>query len=532
MEPISYELIKRAVFKRFWAILLVGILGSAVAVFVAYVLPPTYTSEAKILIESQQIPSELAKTTVTSSTNERLELIQQRLMARNNILDLIERLDLFDNDPMTPTEQVAKIRESTSFRKLTLSRGRRDNDVAAFILSYSGPDPQVAARVVNELVTLVLEKNLISRSERANETFDFFKKDVEALAKQLADAEEAVADFQQANKDALPDTLGFRQKELSDLRSRRFTLERRLLDLQTSKSEAERRLELGRYGPEYADSVSPEEAALRQLERQLGQAKAVYASSHPQIRRLEAQIAQLRGDLDPAIANQTAEDRANARTLAREDLENKLDRIERDIELAEQEIRSLEERQASLEESISRTPQVAIELNSLQRNRDGLQEQYRRASSKLSIAETGQKLEVNRQAESFEVVEQAQVPTEPEAPKRKMIAAVGSVGSVGLAFSLAVLIEMLNRAIYTSSEMERRLQLRPLMTIPYIKTKADRRRRRRNLLLLVTFAIILPAVTLYALHVYYLPIDLLFDKVLERTGAAEMIETVMERLLE
>jgi len=240
----------------------------------------------------------------------------------------------------------------------------------------------------------------------------------------------------------------------------------------------------------------------------------------------------LRGDLDPAIANQTAEDRANARTLAREDLENKLDRIERDIELAEQEIRSLEERQASLEKSISRTPQVAIELNSLQRNRDGLQEQYRRASSELSIAETGQKLEVNRQAESFEVVEQAQVPTEPEAPKRKMIAAVGSVGSVGLAFSLAVLIEMLNRAIYTSSEMERRLQLRPLMTIPYIKTKADRRRRRRNLLLLVTFAIILPAVTLYALHVYYLPIDLLFDKVLERTGAAEMIETVMERLLE
>ena len=62
------------------------------AVGMAYKLPPVYLSTALILVESQQIPSELARSTVTTSAADRLELIEQRLMTRENLLEIIERL--------------------------------------------------------------------------------------------------------------------------------------------------------------------------------------------------------------------------------------------------------------------------------------------------------------------------------------------------------------------------------------------------------------------------------------------------------
>ena len=78
--------------RRAWILALTIVIGSSLAFSIAYLLPPVYRSTAKILVESQQIPSDLARSTVTSSTSERLHLIQQRLMTRDNLLEIIKRI--------------------------------------------------------------------------------------------------------------------------------------------------------------------------------------------------------------------------------------------------------------------------------------------------------------------------------------------------------------------------------------------------------------------------------------------------------
>jgi uncharacterized protein involved in exopolysaccharide biosynthesis len=55
-------------------------LGSAAAVGYALSLPSVYETSAKVLIESQQIPDEMARSTVNLSTAARLQLIEQRVM--------------------------------------------------------------------------------------------------------------------------------------------------------------------------------------------------------------------------------------------------------------------------------------------------------------------------------------------------------------------------------------------------------------------------------------------------------------------
>jgi len=532
MEPLSIDLIKRALLKRFWPIVLVTGFGSVLAILVAYVIPPVFVSSAKILVESQQIPTSLAQPTVTASANERLELIRQRLMTRANVASLIERLGLFRDEPdLSLGAKVARVRASTSFEKIAINASRRGGgEVGAFVLSYRSNNGAETARVANEMVTLVLEQNLLARSSRANETLEFFDKEAQRLQAELIRTESELAEFKRENGDALPDGLEFRQKELADLRGRRFDLERKLLDMEKQLRELEERLVRGQYGPDFEQERSPQQVALARLEQDLSAASAIYAPSHPTIRRIRTQIARIESSLSPAQREQNATDRDEIMAEARADLIEEIDLQKKEIRLAREELEGLAVRREELKTSIARTPQVGIDLNSLERRLAGLQVQFQETVRKRSAAETGQKLEVNQQAERFEVIEQAQTPDGPESPNRVMIAALGSVASLGLSVGLAVLFEMLNRAIYTASDLERRLQLRPLMTIPYIRTEADRRRSRMRFFLAVIVIVVLPLLALYAIDQYYMPLDLLMDKVLARTGLDGVIDMVRRRL--
>src|SRR3954469_1052900 len=79
-----------------------------VAAAVALLVPPVYQSTGTILIESQQIPTELVQATVTSYADERIEIIKQRVMTRENLLRIISKHHLFqaDGSAATPSAQL------------------------------------------------------------------------------------------------------------------------------------------------------------------------------------------------------------------------------------------------------------------------------------------------------------------------------------------------------------------------------------------------------------------------------------------
>src|SRR4051794_13075992 len=62
---------------------------------VTMMLPPIFRSEAKILVESQQIPTDLVRPTVTAGAKERIQIIEQRVMTRENLLAIVEKFQLF-----------------------------------------------------------------------------------------------------------------------------------------------------------------------------------------------------------------------------------------------------------------------------------------------------------------------------------------------------------------------------------------------------------------------------------------------------
>jgi len=85
---IEYELTLNdylSILKRRWVqMLVVFLLVLLAAIATAVLLPPTYQSTGTILVESQQIPPDLVKATVTGFADERIAVIKQRVMTRDN----------------------------------------------------------------------------------------------------------------------------------------------------------------------------------------------------------------------------------------------------------------------------------------------------------------------------------------------------------------------------------------------------------------------------------------------------------------
>lgn len=511
--------------RRFWLLLLSMATIGPLAVAIAYFLPPKFISTATIVVESQQIA--LVTSTVTVGTAERLQLIRQQLMTRENLLDLITKFGLYaERSDLTPSEKVEELRQNTAFSTITAPGAQRGTGaVLAFTISFTGSRAAVTASVANEFVTKILDENSRARTDRATETLSYFDQEVKRLSDALGAAEAEITRFKNENQDALPTSLGFRQGELSTVQGRLFQRQQSRLTLDEQRRTLEEALRSGQVGTLAGQPLTQEERDLLTLRNLLTQRQAVLADSHPEIANLKARIAALEKVVAPGSGTASAQASAAVqRTQAQIDL------LAKQIALLDEQQERDEAYRRKLEVSIAATPQVEITLNALLRRQAQLQNEYDAAVTKRVSASQGERLEVNQQAERFVLVEPPQVPDRPTSPNRPLIAAGGVMASVVIGLGLMVLAELLNQSIRTPQMLEHRTGLRPVVTLPYIMTGRERTARRLRLALVLLVCLVAIPGALWAVDSFYLPLDVLFDRLADRTGLNGLIRVIEIRL--
>ena len=77
--------------RRKFSILLPFLAVFTIAGVVAFLLPPRFKASTTILIENQQIPSDLVQSTVNTLVEETIQTIQQRIMSRSKLEEIIDR---------------------------------------------------------------------------------------------------------------------------------------------------------------------------------------------------------------------------------------------------------------------------------------------------------------------------------------------------------------------------------------------------------------------------------------------------------
>ena len=202
---------------------------------------PIFESEAKILVESPQIPTDLVEPTVTAAATERIQVIQQRLMSRDSLLPIVQKFNLFPSERtwMSETQLLDLMRERAVIALVDVNaqvagtnsngqpstvpqilRNAKDSAVA-FTLTFDYEAPDVAMKVANELLTAVLDEDVRSRTTNAAETTEFLTAEVKQLQTKLDGIDgqiftvkqQAVANLKQGTP-STPDDLKLQNEQL------------------------------------------------------------------------------------------------------------------------------------------------------------------------------------------------------------------------------------------------------------------------------------------------------------------------------
>ncbi|MBZ0129761.1 MAG: chain-length determining protein [Rhodobacteraceae bacterium] len=213
------------------------ILGSGVAASFMYALslPRLYETSAVIQIETPPLSTPIsAGSRETSRAMQQLLRTEQRLMARDHLIRIINEYDLFADRPgATQSDKVLALRLATRIEQVTnpTLQWRTDITPTALTVTVRLGDPNLAADIANEFVDSVLEHNKKSRSQRVRETLDFFESEATRVGAEIAALETEIAAFKHANAGALPEALIPKRTQLVTLEETDLELEQQLVEL-------------------------------------------------------------------------------------------------------------------------------------------------------------------------------------------------------------------------------------------------------------------------------------------------------------
>ncbi len=227
-----------------YLVMIVASLG-AVGIAIACFLPPVYRASAKILVEAPQIPADLARSTVPADPWQQIQIVEQRLTTRENLLDFARQLNVYGDSAATLSEDdiADDMRSRTTFEQLNVDPPAMGQGASMFAVSFDASDPEMAARVANRLVSVILNKNVSLRTDRASDTMQFFTRETSRLGNELSAIESQILKFKNANQGALPESADFRRTQQSNQQERLLLLDREEATLRSRRNNLMRSFE-------------------------------------------------------------------------------------------------------------------------------------------------------------------------------------------------------------------------------------------------------------------------------------------------
>lgn len=500
-------------------------LGTGIGLAIALALPPVYQSQATLIVESEQIPGDLATSTVRTGEIEALQIIRQRILSRDILLELANDLNLYSAQPdMIADEKISDLRQ----RIQIITQGgkvRRGESAATIVtVSFVAANAALSAQTSNELVTLILQENVRMRTNMARQTLDFFTQDVDRLEQSLSRISSQILTFQENNLNALPDSIEFRRDQQADLQERLAQLEREKSSLQERRAQLATLFEstgqtslTDRSG---AARLRPEEQQLAELRSEYARLSASLSDKHPRMSILKSQIEAAAAAV-AGLPPDTSQDQSQGLKLSLYDIQ--IADIDAQIRSIEDQHAATTARMQKIARTIEATPGNTVTLASMERDYANLQEQYNQAVANKAHAETGSMIESLSRGQRITVVDQAVPPETPSSPNRPLIAIGGLMAGLMLGVGILLLRELLNRAVRRPRDLENGLQITIFATIPYITTQAEHLRRRSIILGVVTVLVVGVPVVLWYVDQQVAPLQPVVERLLDRVGLGHFL---------
>jgi len=227
--------------RRVGLILMVAFLGCLASLWLALSQEQVYSSTEVIQITRPKIAGDLARSTVDGSSARRIQLIEQRLMARGTILEIVDQLNLFADRPgLLASEIVPLVRRSVTLTGTAAAREGSSDDGAISVLTITAimPTRDQAQAVAREFSRRTIALSQSTRIEQTQQTLTFFVEKEAALIRQITALEEELAEFRHDNKVTLPGAVEMRGAEIAAINESLLELAREEIEMRKAAEEA------------------------------------------------------------------------------------------------------------------------------------------------------------------------------------------------------------------------------------------------------------------------------------------------------
>jgi hypothetical protein len=154
----------------------------------------------------------------------------------------------------------------------------------------------------------------------------------------------------------------------------------------------------------------------------------------------------------------------------------------------------------------------------LTRDRDTSAQKYQDIRSRLLEAKVAEGLEIQRKGERFSLIDPPSLPEKPSKPNRVAIVLLGFILAVGGGIGLGATAESLDHSIRTPDQLVALTQHFPLAVIPFMPNEEDVSRAMLRRRVVQTAGLGALATVLLLLHVFVIPLDILWFTALRRFG--------------
>ncbi|MFW2589663.1 Wzz/FepE/Etk N-terminal domain-containing protein [Sagittula sp. SSi028] len=222
------------------AFLIAGIFlaGCLLSVNFALQQVKTYEATAVVQIEDANVTATGITTQAASAgTSRRLQLIEQRLMSRDNLLAVMERHNLFNDNPALGSgDRVFMMRQAARIQEITNNTNTfsaTPTVPSGLIITVQLDDPVKAAEVANDLMETVIAQSRERAVRAARDTLLFYQTEEARIETEIVALEDRIAEFKQANADQLPAGISALRSQLTNLQDSQLTLDQQIITIQS-----------------------------------------------------------------------------------------------------------------------------------------------------------------------------------------------------------------------------------------------------------------------------------------------------------
>ena len=526
--------------------------GLVVSVVVAFLWPDTFVSSAVMRITPQQIPDRLVPSNLNTQMSERLNQMQQEILSRGSLTELIQRpsLDLYKKERASkPMEDIVEMMRKDIHLAIleTPATSSGKKMASAFQISFSYPERYKAQAVVAQLVTKFTEQNVAVLRQTSNLTTNFLNDELNAAKMNLDRLDKEVMQFRLENVGRLPDQLQSNLTTLNALEASKASISETINRSSQEKMALETQLQNYKNQANFFTNMAAESAApatqsqavknerlvqlnkvIIEAEGQLAALRETYKEEYPNIRQLRAQIDTLKKERDrlekDEVASQQQAQQQDAAKAAEppkkvisaqvaralEDIKMQINSVEtairtKDLDIKERMKQMLEVQQKiqMFQSRIEVSPINQQKYIALMRDYDLAKEKYDEMSKRKALSETASNMEDRKAGENLEVLDPASLPESPTEPNRLIIAAIGT----GIGFIVGVFLagarELKDTSLKNLKDVRAYTNLAVLSSIPLLENALLVRRKRRLFWLAWTSAVIIGTIAMSGSMYYY-----------------------------